>query len=563
MKYIVFILLCCSELCGYAQPKFPLDYFRNPLDIPISLAGNFGECRPNHFHTGIDIKTNGQENLTVRAAADGYVSRVAISHNGYGNVVYITHPNGFVTVYAHLNNFYPALQQFVKSKQYELESWALDVQLSPNQFSVSKGQFIAYSGNTGGSTAPHLHFEIRDAVTEHVLNASLFGLPIKDTRPPDILSLAIYDADYSIYEQKPTIINVMKKNSTFSIPSKLSLSMNALKIGVLANDFMEGSTNTLGVYEMELYLDGKLEVATRLEEIDFSLNRYVNAFADYKMKELKNQWYQGLFRLKGNRLPAYTTLNANDGAIDISDGATHSVKIVVRDAFNNESSVAFSVQNKPSLAPKSCANLITTKGGSYQSSSVKINLDGTQLYDDICLNVTETPSSKEISPVVQIHDAGVPLHHYTPLSIKLNKPLPFSLRTKLVFVHHIKAAALPGNNPQTAMTATYENGWAVAPIRTFGNYYVAIDTIAPEINIHQIKSDMSKAKSISFTVSEKMTSVKSMRAEIDGKWICFARRGNTYTYTFDEHCGKGKHQLEIKAIDENDNIAIRNIVFNR
>jgi murein DD-endopeptidase MepM/ murein hydrolase activator NlpD len=178
---------------SYAQNNYPTNYFRNPLSIPIYLAGNFGECRPNHFHSGIDIKTLGKENLPVHAAASGYVSRIKLDAVGFGHAIYITHPNGFTTLYAHLNNFEPHLQAFVKAQQYVQKKWNIDVTLKPDQFPVSQGEFIAYSGNTGSSTAPHLHFEIRNTLSEHPLNPMLFGLPIADTVAPVPLTLYVYD----------------------------------------------------------------------------------------------------------------------------------------------------------------------------------------------------------------------------------------------------------------------------------------------------------------------------------------------------------------------------------
>ena len=171
----VLFYLMLMGIATYAQNTYPLNYFTNPLSIPIFLAGNFGECRANHFHSGIDIKTLGKENMPVHAAASGYVSRIKLDAVGFGHAIYITHPNGFTTLYAHLNDFAPALQKFVKQQQYAQKKWNIDVTLNPNQFPVRQGQFIAYSGNTGSSTAPHLHFEIRNTLSEHPLNPMLFG----------------------------------------------------------------------------------------------------------------------------------------------------------------------------------------------------------------------------------------------------------------------------------------------------------------------------------------------------------------------------------------------------
>jgi len=165
-------ILCClvSFTLGLNQPQsYPQKFFRDPLDIPMDLSANFGELRPNHWHMGLDIRTNQKSNLPVYAAADGYVSKVRIEPFGFGRVIYISHPNGLTTLYAHLNNFYPELEQYITEKQYELESWRVDLQIPRNLLQVKKGQFIAYSGNNGASQGPHLHFEIRDSRSDKCL----------------------------------------------------------------------------------------------------------------------------------------------------------------------------------------------------------------------------------------------------------------------------------------------------------------------------------------------------------------------------------------------------------
>jgi murein DD-endopeptidase MepM/ murein hydrolase activator NlpD len=547
--------------------NYPQDYFRNPLDIPISLAGNFAECRPNHFHTGLDLKTNEQENLKVYAAADGYVSRISISHSGYGNAIYITHPNGYATLYGHLNDFFPALQAYVIQQQYAQESWGVDLKLTANQFPVKKGQFIAFSGTTGGSTGPHLHFEIRDSKTQHVLNAALFGLPIKDDVPPVPKSIAVYNGG-SVYEQEAQLFTLKKDGPDYTVAQPLNLSNTSnIRIAVKADDYMDGSSNTLGVYEMSLYLDDALQSSWRLNDIDFDENRYVNAFADFKLKEEGKGWYQTLFRTKGNQISNYTFLNAADGAIDIGYGQPHEVHIVLKDAAGNASDIRFTVTgsaiNDEASSKANCTLWTAGKTNQLKTNTLLFRTDADALYDDICLKYSEQASAKNLSHIVQIQDTKVPLQSYATLSLKLNKLLPFALASKLVFIHHIKAAALPGNNPQDAAAAQYEKGWAKAEVRTFGNYYVAMDTVPPVIKSLQKTSVLTKAKNIRFVVTDNLTSVQSFRAELDGKWLRFVRSGNTYTYIFDDRCAAGKHSLNITATDENDNKRIFHYNFTR
>ena len=559
------LLAAYTALGQSGTVNYPQGYFQNPLDIPITLAGNFGESRPNHFHTGIDLKTDGKENLKVKAAADGYVSRISISHSGYGNAIYITHPNGYTTLYGHLNDFYPALQQYVVAQQYAQESWAVDLKLNPNQFVVTNGQFIAFSGTTGGSTGPHVHFEIRDSKTLHVLNAALFGLPIKDNMPPVPKSIAIYNSN-SIYQQTPVILPLKKNGNEYTLTTAdYKVTSDQVRIAVRADDFMNGSTNSLGIYEMKLFLDEKLQASWMLNDIDFDYNRYMNAFADYKLKEEGKGWYQTLFKLKGNKIANYTFLNNKNGVLDLSDKQAHKVRIEMKDAAGNNAVVNFSLTaTGAAVSAASCNNnWEANTPNEVSTANLSFKTNALALYDDICFQYSEATAPGGYSKTVQVMDSKIPIQTYSELGIKVLKLIPFNLRSKLVFIHRIKAASLPGNNPQDAMAATYDKGMAWASVRTFGSYYVAVDTVPPVIKMLAKGTNLATATKLQFTVAEKITSVKKVRAELDGKWLRFVRAGNTYTYTFDERCPKGKHKLMITATDENDNEATTTFNFTR
>jgi len=567
-KVLLLIWMSILPLAGYTQDTtaYPKGYFRNPLQIPVLLAGNFGECRPNHFHTGLDIKTQGRENLPVHAAADGYIYRVSVSHSGYGNCIYMLHPNGYVTVYAHLNDFYPELMQYIIARQYEMESWKMDIELPAGMFERKQGELIAYSGNTGGSTAPHLHFEVRDHQTQQVLNAGLFGLPVKDDLPPVPLSIAVYN-NASPYRQKPAVFSLKKQAAFYTItPDVLKWSSPLMRLGVWADDKMPGSDNKLGVYAMNLYLDEELQSGWELRRLDFEQNRYVNAFADYRLKEQTGNWYELLFRLPGNRLDAFTYLNNDDGALDLGDTALHEVRIELKDFSGNTTQVRFKVQYDGSVQQMKPCDSALEYGRPINIRQELFSFTGSSnaVYDQVCMDYSLQKDSNKWSPVLQLQNSDIPIQSTCRLALKINRPVPFELRSKLAFVHHIRPAALPGNNPQSGMSAVYEDGFAVAYVRTFGNYYVTIDTVPPLIQTN-IKngSNLSAAKNIQFTVIEKITSVDEMRAELNGKWLRFVRRGNTYIYTFDEHCPKGKNTLVIRALDENLNQSEKVITFTR
>ncbi|KAA5537166.1 M23 family metallopeptidase [Taibaiella lutea] len=565
MKHFFSVLvLTLSVISLNAQNNYPRNYFRNPLDIPVRLAGNFAECRPNHFHTGLDLKTNEQENMNVYAAADGYVSRISISHSGYGNAVYITHPNGYTTLYGHLNDFFPALQTYVLNQQYNKESWNLDISLTPQQFPVKKGQFIAYSGTTGGSTGPHLHFEIRDTKTEHVLNAALFGIPYEDNIAPVAKSIAIYNSQ-NIYEQSLKIFPLKKVGKIYTTLKPVDIAGGSIRIAVKADDYMNGSPNTLGVYEMKLYMDDSLQAAWKLNDIDFDENRYVNAFADYKLKEENKGWYQTLFKTSGNKLSNYTFLNKYNGELMLGADKKHAIRIELFDVLGNNATIKFDAVSNLALATKTgnCNYWRTSEIHSINTKTLSFQCNAAALYDNICFKYSEEDSKKGISKAVQLMNTKVPLQNEAMLKVKLNKNISGYLQSKLVFIHHVKAAALPGNNPQDAAAASFENGWAKASIKTFGNYYVDIDTTGPAIKPLQKEGDLGTAKTIRFTVTDNLTSVQNFRAELDGKWLRFVRVGDTYIYTFDEHCDSGNHNLTVKASDENNNDSKLIFTFSR
>ena len=204
-------LITLNASAQFFPPKnYPQNYFSWPVAAVKALSANFGELRPNHYHMGFDCRTDQKQNLPVVAAADGYITKVRIEPFGFGRSIYINHPNGLTTLYAHLNEFYPELEKYVKEQQYKLKSWKVNLDIPQNLFPVKKDSLIAFSGNTGSSQGPHLHFEIRDTKTEKVLNPGLFGFGVPDSIPPDIYRLAIYDRRVSTYEQSPKLYLLKK-----------------------------------------------------------------------------------------------------------------------------------------------------------------------------------------------------------------------------------------------------------------------------------------------------------------------------------------------------------------
>ncbi|HWV66963.1 M23 family metallopeptidase [Chitinophaga sp.] len=548
MKRVIGLLCLLPQLLqaqSIPVKDYPQGYFRNPLNIPIILAGNFGELRPNHFHSGMDIKTQQRENLPVHAAADGYVSRIGVSHTGFGNVLYITHPNGYTTVYAHLNAFFPALQQYVKKQQYQAESWASDLTIPEGMFPVKKGDFVAWSGNTGGSAGPHLHFEIRNTTTEKPLNPLLFGFDIADTKAPDVYRLAIYNREKSIYEQKPLILTLKKVGGEY-VTTQPVVKVNAAKagIGLSAIDRMN-TGNIYGIYEVTLLQNNEPDIDFQLDNIGYDETRYLNAHIDYKIKKGGGPYYQLVFSLPGNKLDIYHDLKG-DGTIHLSDGEVHQVKLLVKDAYGNTSTVKLALQQSGTEdAPKACANTMYPDSRNiFENNQVEFYLDETALYDQVCFDYLETASvsTKAYSNIYHLHNALVPVHDLFDVRLRATRNVPEYLQSKIVMVRE-------GQGSSTSAT-TLENGWYKGTFRDFGNFHLEVDTVAPKVTPLGVKPGaiLSKAAKISFAMSD-ASGIKNYRAELDGKWLMLSRRGNVLTYTFDEHCQPGAHVLVLKVTD--------------
>ncbi len=279
MRFLLFCILFCSTLL--AQNNFPKDYFSPPLDIPMQLSGNFGELRPNHFHAGFDFKTQQKEGLKVYAAAEGYVSRIKISTFGNGKTIYITHPNGFTSVYAHLQKAVGAIQDFIIKSHYKEQAFEIEMYLKPGEIPIKKGEWIAISGNTGASEGPHLHFEIRDSKTEYIINPMLFGFDsgFKDTKKPLLSGLYVYPLGRKTtvnQSQRPILLNYsLQKDGTFL--SDKVVANGPIGFGIIANDYDDVSFNKNGVYSVTSFLNGQPSFGYQFDTYSFDDMRYVNA----------------------------------------------------------------------------------------------------------------------------------------------------------------------------------------------------------------------------------------------------------------------------------------------
>jgi len=543
--------------------NYPQQYFGWPVAAASKgIVANFGELRPNHYHMGLDCRTDQKQNLPVLAAADGYIAKVKIEPYGFGRAIYINHPNGFTTLYAHLNNFNPELEKYVTEQQYQLKSWKVFLDIPANLFPVKKGMFIAYSGNTGGSQGPHVHFEIRNTQTDKVLNPSLFAFPLPDNVPPSIQRLAVYDRCVSTYEQSPKFYPIKKSKGIYTAPLIIT-NTDKISFGITATDKYTGSNNPNGIYESIVYDNETPVIGFQLDNIGYDETRYLNAHIDYKLRSGGGPFVEHLSRLPGYTNSIYNSSNG-DGIISLEDDSVHHIKIAVADAYGNTSVLQFDVKRGPWLAEKIKAqptnpyldqkNFAPGFINLFENNNISFYLPENALYDSVRFKYNEIAHSSGYT-IFQLHNTSVPVQTYFPVKIKAVSPLP----DKMV-MHRFS------NGKDDYAKAEYENGWYKASFREFGNFQLLVDTIAPGISPVGFRDNMncSKLTSIKFVVLDNTEEIKNFTATIDGNWIrCSNDKGRTFIYVFDEHCPPGEHELRIAAEDQVGNMAEKVYHFTR
>jgi hypothetical protein len=565
LRALLLTALCFFSWSLQAQsPTYPKNYFRNPLGIPMDLAANFGELRPDHWHMGLDIRTAQKENLPVYAAADGYIAHIGIRPQSFGRFIIINHPNGLSTLYAHLNDFVPAVEEFVRKQEYEQESWAIELDFSKDKFPVYKNQLIAYSGNTGGSQGAHLHFEIIDTKTTKRFNPLLFGFPMKDNVPPSLVRLAMYDRSKSVYEQNPIFFSLKNTDSGYIIPKLpvMKTGLNKVSFAIQAFDRMNGSGNQDGIYSAKLFLDDQPQVSFVLDSIDYDETAYVNAQIDYKYHFNGGSFLQHLSELPGDNGIVYKKING-DGVITLSDTGRHTVRIEVKDAYFNTSQLGFTIQYDSSLVKKDISKnentyFLPNTANTLKKQDFEMLLPKGSLYDAIpsFYFLNNSLSTYAVSGLHKVNDPSYPLHDAVDVRIKPVKPIPTDWRDKLV----IQRTAAKGNSVRKAewQGDTSPNAqWLAAKFGDFGSFQAFADIIPPQINdpdsYREGKGDtvnLSSATKIVFQPTDNFGVIKKFRAELNRQWLRFTNdKSKNWIYVFDERCPYGVHELKVTIED--------------
>lgn len=563
LKPLFFILsvLVTSFLGG--QKQIPVEQLQAPLDINLLLSGCFGELRSAHFHAGLDFKTQQREGLPVYAIADGEVVRINVSATGYGQSVYILHPEKYMSVYAHLQHFAPNLNSAIRREQYRKQCFETDYHL-PVPIKVKKGDIIGYSGNTGSSGGPHLHFELRNAQGNVAYNPALYGFMLKDSIPPSLLHVAVYPAD------EQSTVNGVYRPAFFPVQCKdgtcVALMKDTVRVcgnayfGIEAIDKMNDTENIFGLYRLSLSMDGNQLYEHEINQFSFAESPQISGFIDYKRYIETKQEYQITRILPGNQLKIYKNIK-NKGVYPIPEGK-HTIVYAASDVAGNTSTLSLAVNGesfeiKPISAPiHQKAIFYYNKPNRYVTKTVDVSLRPNTLFENIRFEYNEeskSPESNLFSAVHHIHLNTTPLLKSYQLGIKV-VDFPKALYDKAVMVEMDTTGRIRNATP-----CHFKDGFMYANLRKFGIFAVSIDTVSSEITPIKESNDTSgNTKKLQFRITDDLSGIDTYRATFDNRWILmeYDAKNNILTGTLEIPMTSSRHVFKLEVTDKVGNKSI-------
>ncbi|MDR1258444.1 MAG: M23 family metallopeptidase [Tannerellaceae bacterium] len=538
-KYIYY---CLYTFLLAAAGALHAQEWGNPFAFPILLSGNFGELRSDHFHAGIDFKTQSVEGKTVRAVREGYVARIVVSPWGYGNALYLNHPNGATTVYGHLQRFADPIAAWVKEQQYASESFQADLELPPGQFPVKKGQPIALGGNTGSSAGPHLHFELRDTETGTLYDPlECYREQVKDTRPPRIDGFMVYPVEGNGVVNGSRKSMEIKKNAT---PAKIE-AWGDIALAVKGYDYMDGTTNIYGVRRLAMAVDNHMIFDSHMNSLAPSETRYINSFIDYEAWKLHRSFYMKTFVEPGNRLSFIK--HEGRGIMRIDEERTYRITFRLRDLFGNQAQYTLTVEGKKQdiPAPETEGEYFHWKSENrFGAKGIRLVIPAGNLYDDVYFRYSvRSAAGGELSDVHTLHDRPVPVHDKAVLSLHLQSDtLDGARKYGIVRIQNKRAVWIGG---------VYRNRWIETGIRDFGSYTIMKD-VRPPVITPVNPGKWTSVLRIDLRISDDLSGVQTFRGEIDGQFALFEFDGKKglVTYRFDkERLERGEHNLRFTVTD--------------
>ena len=548
-------LLSAGLRAQNAPAKTPEDYgFGLPLNIPIFFSANYGEPRPNHFHSGIDIKTQGVTGKPVQTIADGYVARIMVSPYGFGKALYINHPNGYTSVYGHVERFAPEIEKYVYEQQYQRKSFTVDLYPPKEMFTYKRGDRVAFSGNRGSSGGPHLHLEVRETGSQHPLNMVARGmLEVAVTIPPKPITLYYVTVDtvqgIPVHTTRLELSARRKPGNNYVLSDTAALRLSgpgyfALEISERKN----GTANPMGVYKINASIDGTPYFGMEIDRVGFDISRYVNAAILYKEARSKRNGVYKLHKLPNNPLHIYNGVK-NKGLIAPADNKRHKIKVDMEDDCGNRSTLSFDVvKGGRATSPQPKGYPVKwDEGFRYNENGLQAAIPPRSLYESTFIDIStgERPSYG-YSPLYSVSTSDEPLQSNITVSIDA-KGLPENLRSKALL------GTASGKNRSSA-GGQWANGRVEGKTRSFGNFYIAVDTVAPRI-VPKFKNgdNFSGKKSISLTISDDFSGIDSYTASIDGLWALFEYdpKTNRLTHYFDDARWpkSGTHNLTVTVRD--------------
>ncbi|MDB4094136.1 M23 family metallopeptidase [Flavobacteriaceae bacterium] len=545
-----------------AQIPYPQNYFSSPLDITLVLSGTFAELRSNHFHSGLDIKTNGKEGFKTYASAEGYVSRIKISRYGYGKALYITHPNGYTTVYAHLQKFSPSIEAYVKQQQYKKETFELELFPKAETLKVVAKEVIAYTGNTGGSGGPHLHFEIRDK-QERPMNPMLFGLDIKDTTKPEVYELFGYPLSEGSHingvNSRVKIRLIKLADGTYK--TEQITAFGKIGFGIISTDRQDYASNKNGVSLIETTFNGAKSLEVDFKRFSFSETKHLNRYIDYGYFYETKKRIQKLFIDTNNPLKLLKN-HQNQGIVSIEDNTNSVYKISVSDYKGNQSKLNIPIIGLQKELPKAriktqvLQNIIASEETLLEKGLVKVQIYKDSFYEDVAIGFDVT------NDTLKLHKGNIPLKKSMNINFDISQ-------YKATDKENLFIGSVSRYGNKLYYTSTKRRGDVLtARTKYLGDYTLGIDTENPKIKAINFKNNswMSKYRYLKVKISDGITGIKNYRATLNDRWILMEYDTKTETLTHDFNDGvvtDTKNNLKIIVTDNVGNSSTFESIFYR